>query len=305
VKIKRTLEDFFLKKVNPLDFAVARIFFFGALICYYSNRGPALSWFSLDWKQHWVPISFFQYLPVDFFSPTLLLTAFYMFKVGLWGALLGLLTPISIVICFAGALFHFGFGLNFGKVNHSDHFVVMALFFLCFTKNHTMTCDQAIMRIYYYFQRKEPPPFESSTQPNWPIQALVLYMCFAYFEAAAQKLRNSGLMWATAENLSLIILTRPGVPHIGIWVANQKIITSILAVGVLVLEFFAPLALLRPYLKLIFGLGLFSLHIGTLILMGPHGGFIPYSLCFILWVPWVAFFNALKKGYLRVTHALR
>lgn len=114
----------------------------------------------------------------------------------------------------------------------------------------------------------------------------MLYMCFIYFEAGLQKFINGEGLWLRQENFSLILLTRPNLPSLGMWVAKNEWVAGFLAYMGCLIELFAPFALINSYYKAFFGIGLALFHVATVHIIGQDGEFLTHTYCFAFWVPW-------------------
>lgn len=284
-------EKYLNRRIHPVSLGIARIIFFTMFLIHFKNNYEDTNWFNLNWQLNWVPVSFFKLIPIYLHSKLKYSILFYLMYIGGLFALLGLFTRISIIVCFLSGVLFLGLPLNFGKLHHSNHMIVMTLFFLCWVENHYLTLDDYLKKLIF----KKQPKLVLAQTHNWAINSLILYMCVAYFESGFQKLLHCGLNWFHPDNLSLILLTRQTVTEFGVWAAHQSWLMSILAFMTIVVEFGAPMALFHKRLFYFIGFSLFCFHFGTWMTMGAHGDFRKYSTCFVFWIPWAECYFFLKR----------
>jgi hypothetical protein len=115
--------------------------------------------------------------------------------------------------------------------------------------------------------------------------------CFA----GIAKLRNSGLTWATSNNLPALLklhvmdyyFVPPKAPALARWLARQDLLCRALAVGTVVLELGFPLGLFWEPLGQLLAAACMGLLIGIALTQGPL--FLPlFFMLFLLWFPFPA-----------------
>ena len=131
---------------------------------------------------------------------------------------------------------------------------------------------------------------DSSSEYNWPVKTIWIYMSLVYFAAGFQKLRHSGLEWVFSDNMATIILTRPNVPELGKLVASSEFLCRFFALMTIIVELLFFTALFSKWARLFFVPAAFLMHLSINLIIGVHGNFTPYLFCFIWWVPWRAIF---------------
>ena len=107
---------------------------------------------------------------------------------------------------------------------------------------------------------------------GWPVRTAMVVIALAYFFAAFQKWRYSGLPWVTSDNLRWILYaasdnhSHPN--ELALFVADRPILAHLFAAGSLLLETSFPLVLFVPRLRWLLVPGAVSMHLGVLLTMG-------------------------------------
>lgn len=114
---------------------------------------------------------------------------------------------------------------------------------------------------------------------------MLIIVVLIYSFAGLNKLLNSGLGWISNENMAVIILSRPSVTELGKCIGLSSWIPGVLALTTIFIQTSSITILFSRRMRFLILMSLCSMHIGTQLLMGAHGAFIPYSLCFILFLP--------------------
>ena len=125
------------------------------------------------------------------------------------------------------------------------------------------------------------PPIETPHDRHWeygyPIRLLCAITVITYVLAGIAKVAGPmGWGWATGESMRTQIafdglrkeFLESGAQPLGIFVWSSPPLSAALAVGSLVIELGAPLALLHPRLGLLWVLGTFAMHWGIYAVMG-------------------------------------
>lgn len=264
---------------DSVSFSFFRITIYSAFLYFYGHFNLSLfnSWEGID-PAFWQPISFFQLLPYSDWSCVNHSYLYPIFILTSVCCILGFQFRFFSLVTFSVFAFSAGFPCNFGKVHHSNHMPAVLLGLMCFVPAGYYSIDA-----YFKKEKKEASPEIWA----WIFFTIMFYMCLVYFNAGVQKLRTGGLAWIENESLATIILTRPTVTPLGEWVAQSDWLPGLLAKLGLLIELCAPMALfLKNPLRFLYGLSLFMLHQGNYMLLGDHGAFFPYQICFLAWVPW-------------------
>jgi hypothetical protein len=264
------------KRIDPRAFGVFRIVFYLTFLYFYNKffYVEYKSWFNPLYEQFFEPVSFYKLFSYDYFTYFNIDHLHLIWNISLLFAAAGFLYPISSVLSFLCLLVMVGTSLNFGKIHHSQHLPVMILGVVaCGLRPGSYSIDSL-----FYKKSKETT--------YWPLRAAQLYMCLIYFASGYQKLKNTGLDWIFSDNMQAIILTRPTVTSLGLWLANHNWLCQLIALVTVLAQFLSPLALLSWKFAVVVIPILFSLHIGTYLVLGNHGYFFPYNLCYLVWLPW-------------------
>lgn len=265
---------------DAVSFSYFRFLFYSVTLYFFVFINNIFSnWGTVD-NIFWQPISFFRFFPRSLVlsaNPNIL---YWAFIVSMLFSAIGLFFRFSSVISFLVFLFAAGLPCNFGKIHHANHMTAILLGLLCLVPVGRASVDFFLMK----------SPSKSSEQEQiwaWFFFTVTAYMALVYGSAGLQKLKNTGFSWASNESLVAIILTRPTVTPFGLWVAQSDWLAGVFGKYALLLEFFAPIAiLLKNPVRLFIGFLLFMLHQGMYWTLGDHGAFFPYQICFLAWVPW-------------------
>lgn len=195
--------------------------------------------------------------------------------------MIGFMTPWALRTCFLLSLFVVPYAYNFGKLHHISHVPVVIMGILAFSRCGEHLSVDAWIRRWRGFKNIAT----SSEHYGWPIQVAKIYIVLVYFEAGLQKLKNSGLRWFEAENMQILLLTRPTLTSAGAALAALPWAAQLSAFMIIFTQLGAPLALFRPRLAGIWIPGLALFHLGSAWLMGAHGNFSGYIWSLCVWLP--------------------
>lgn len=280
---------------KPGDLCVARIFFYLLLYFFLRDRIQDLArWGNLPDAGLWTSISFFKYLPFHALSPSVLHSLGILWQVAVIFSALGLFTRLSTKLVFFLGLYVIGLPYNFGKIDHPYHLPLVIAGIFAFSR-----CGDfwSVDRLIANWRKKASfqIPSVADAAYQWPLMLARTYMMVIYFEAGFQKLKHSGLEWVFSDNFQLMLVTRPTVTPLGLWVSYFPWLCQFLAGVTLLAQILAPLALFSGTAALFLVPTLFMFHIGTYILMGNHGYFIPYDIAYVAWVPWGLLISRLDR----------
>jgi predicted DCC family thiol-disulfide oxidoreductase YuxK len=157
---------------------------------------------------------------------------------------------------------------------HSDNLVVLHVIVLAFTRSADALSLDALMRERRPSDVAAAPP--NGWQYGWPVKLMCAVTVAAYFASAMAKLTAPlGLAWASGQNLRSQMAV-DGIRKELFGAAPNALsytlydwlpLFSVLAVGSLALEFFAPLALLNRRVGRIWAINTFMMHWGILMVM--------------------------------------
>lgn len=275
--MKKLIDSYYSDAVS---FSYFRFIFYSVTLYFYTFKNNIFSsWVPVD-SGFWQPISFFKYFSYSFVMSVNPNVLYWAFVVSMIFSAVGLLFRFSSLVSFLIFLFAAGLPCNFGKIHHSNHMTAILLGLLCLVPVGKVSID-------FCFKNSTSKTKVDEEIWSWFFFTVMAYMALVYGSAGLQKLRNTGWSWASNESMAAIILTRPTVTPFGVWVAQSDWLGGVLAKYALLLEFFAPLALLLKNPKRAFyGFLLFMLHQGMYWTLGDHGAFFPYQICFLAWLPW-------------------
>lgn len=148
-----------------------------------------------------------------------------------------------------------------------------------------------------------PQPGSRGGRFGWPVRTGMVTITFAYFFAALQKWRYSGLRWVTSGNLRWILYaSSDGHAHpnrLALFVADRPSLAHAVAGGSLLLETSFPLVLFVPRLRWVLIAGVVAMHIGIRLAMGLD--YSPQWLTvLIVFADWPAVVAWLRRSMTRV-----
>lgn len=274
------IRKYFFTPCSPLPLAVFRIIFiFGFLISFLFTNDFFLAAIT-ECRGPWLPVSYFRLLSGPLcFSAVGAEILILLWRLALVFSLIGLCTRWSLRCAFLLSLFVVPYYFNFGKLHHISHLPVMILGILSLSRaGDALSIDQLL--------RGQRGSLNSlSPEYSWTLQLSKYYIVLVYFCAGLQKLRNSGFHWFHAENMQVLLFSRPTLTALGRTVANSPALSLLSAVAIIGVQLSAPLALLRWRLSFLIVGSLALFHIGSYLLMGYYGYFFPYVWCLSAWLP--------------------
>lgn len=180
----------------------------------------------------------------------------------------GLWTRASLPLAFACALVLEGMLNSTGKIVHNEVLLMLCLIPL-------LAATRAARAAWTLRLPGMRPPAARSQRGEafgWPLRTAMIVVALAYFFVGFQKLRFSGLEWATSDNLRWILYSSSdsqGDPNsIALFVADRAWLAHLLAAGTIFIELCFPLALFVPRLRWLFVPAAVSLHAGIWLAMG-------------------------------------
>lgn len=252
----------------------------------------------------WYPVSFFDAWSIPLLDGSGLWAASLAASVFAFCALIGLLYPVSAGASALLTLYLHGVPQNFGKVNHSENLLMLALLVFAFARAaDAWSVDALISR----WRRRSPTSTAASALRSghyrWPIRFVMLLIVTMYGAAGVSKLIKSGWEWAFSDSFRFLLLrhhfTHDPPTQLAVWLADYPVLCQAVALGALCLELAAPLALLGKWPRRLILPGLFSLQVGIWLLLGVRfSAMLPLFLCMLPWDAWLSRWDGLR-GKLR------
>lgn len=281
----RAIERFVFAAEDPRRLAAMRIGLFG-LLAWRTATNDEYSLVADQPSALFDPVSLFHLLP-SMPSSEAALVAQAVGVVSAAAAAAGIAPRASFPLAFGSALF-LGLMLNsVGKIIHNDVVLMLCLLPLLASPR----AASAVWALKLRRSQRDRPVAEAAIAFGWPIRVAMIVIALAYFFAGFQKLRYSGIEWATSENLRWVLYASSDAGRtpsdVALFIADRAWLVHALAVGTLALELGFPLCLRFPRLRWIFVPGVVGLHTGIWLAMG-----LDYSAQFlaviIVFVDWTA-----------------
>ncbi|MEM7230912.1 MAG: HTTM domain-containing protein [Planctomycetota bacterium] len=266
--IVRGVHRFWFAEEDPRHLALVRILLTGALIGLYLPRDLGV-WGSVPYA-FWFPQGSFEVLGFPKMAEADVAALSVIWKISLVTLCLGLQTRCSAWVACTLGLYLVGLQHNFGKVNHGNTLVPIALFVLAFSR-----CGDALSVDAWLGRRQRP--LSPAGDYRWPLRLLQVALLGVFFAAGVSKLRPAGWDWSATENLRNVLVLHHCGAHrpptsIGLWLASSPFLYKPFAAIALFSELAAPLALARRFRVPVLA-GLIALILGIFVLFG----FAPFS----------------------------
>ncbi len=284
---RTTLYDFFFASQSPIDLGLGRLIFLSIIFLLYA--GQAFPNFGAVPPEFWEPIALFKYLPIPVLDGPVLKIVWYAFLVGLLFSAIGLFTRPALLVTLVSGAYVLGFSNSVVTAQHFESLMLLAIAALAFSHcGDAYSVDSLLFRNRGDLISKR----QYLGEYRWPIRTIWVLFTLAMCAAGISKLRTSGLGWISEEYLSSLIVTysfignrgTPLSPELSLWVANKPALMYFMAIGTLLLETFAPLALFFKRIRWVIVLGLLAMQSGIWAFMG-----IPFPqmmAVYLFWVPW-------------------
>jgi len=263
-------------------------------------------WWRLDYsawgevsKSFWMPISLFEILHLPVLSSSLLVVIQSIWKLSLASSCLGIFTRTSTVSSFVLGIYLLGLPHNFGKINHSDALVVIALGIMAVSRcGDACSLDRLLCRVRQRGGSSAEQP-RASGEYTWPVRAVWVMLALIFFAAGVSKLRHSGLEWIFSDNLANLLIsandTHTVLISLGPYATQYSWLPQMVAAGTVALELSYPLALFSRRARWIIVPGMFFMQVGIRIFMGVI--FYQFLICNLFWIPWDRVSKRLLSGY--------
>ena len=202
----------------------------------------------------------------------------------------GIAPRLSFPLAFALALFLNLMLNSTGKIVHNDVLLMLCLLPLLATPRTASRAWSLPPGLSRTPARGERAAVASGPAYGWPIRTAMLVVALAYLFAGLQKLRYSGIDWATSENLRWVLYaasdSRADPNALALFVADRSWLSHILAGATLTLEIGFILCLPFARLRWLLVPGVVGLHLGIWLMMGLDysAQFLTVIIVFVNWV---------------------
>jgi hypothetical protein len=183
-----------------------------------------------------------------------------------------------------------------GKIVHNDLVVTLCLLPL-------LASPAAAVRAWSLpgpWRRAAPAPDgrRVGVAYGWPIRTAMIIVGFAYLFVGLQKLRYSGLGWATTDNLRYVLWSssdsQADPNGLALFVADRGLLAHLFAASTLVVEVGFILCLPFARLRWLFVPSVVGLHLGIWLAMGLD--YIPQALAVVIvFVDWAVLADWLRR----------
>jgi hypothetical protein len=300
----RYQHDAWFAPADPRALAICRVVLFGD-VCWSLSQDDVAAYADFV-PTAWYPVSFFRAWSIPLLGAEGLQRLCVLATLVTLAAMLGLAYRVTAPVGALATLYLRGVPQNFGKVNHSQNLLMVALIvFACARAADSWSFDAWIER---RWARQKP-----AATPNgcyrWPIRFISLSIVTMYGAAGLRKLLRSGLRWALGDSFRLLLLrhhfTHSPPTRLGVWIAGSPWCKA-LAVSALSLETFAPLALLSRQLYRVIVPGLFVLQVSIWLTLGVYfRPMLPLFVCLLPWAEALVWLDGVKRWFApRLSRAL-
>jgi hypothetical protein len=260
----------------------ARAVFFGGLF-FLSFFRDFRGWAGVS-NAFWMPTVLFHRLRLPILSSGEIGILQDVWRASLGLSAIGLLTRVSVPVSLVSATYLLGLPNNFGRIEHEDALVVLAMLVLAFSRcGDGVSVDRLLRRV------KTP---SASEEYRWPSVLICVLLACVFLGAGVSKLRKGGFAWFATDHLAFVLLehqypvsTAMPLTRWGVEIAHHRLLTRLLAFGVLTLECGYPLALFSVRARRVIVPSAILMIVGFRVLMGPD--FSPLIFCHAFWIPWL------------------
>jgi hypothetical protein len=298
-KVARWWDDFFFRPVAPTRLGIVRSLYYTGLLWVFFGR-PSMLNPNYVAQAHLpdefqFPLSFFHFLPIA--DPEQLGQLTLALKIVLPLAAIGFCTRITSALVFVLIFYLLSIPGMYGRLVLINAIPIVVTFLLAASR-----CGDAFSVDRLIRDRWSRWPFASAaTTPSghyrWPVQAVCMYLTLTFSLAGASKLITSGISWALSDNLSTLLRTTlkeqgcfalgggGRIPELANWLADQRVLCQVAALGVLTMELFAPVVLFLSGLPRFLVLaGMLTSSLAFYFFVGPDAW--PVVLVMLFFVPW-------------------
>jgi hypothetical protein len=208
-----------------------------------------------------------------------------VWKVSLALSCLGLMTRASTAGAFLLGIYLLGLPHNFGKTHHIDAVLVITLGLMALARSGDAFSLDRLLR------RRDDRPVLPSSEYTWPIRAACVAYALVFFGAGYAKLSRSGPDWIFSDNMAITLLQSnyhvaafdPPVTW-NAWLARHQWMCQLVALGTVLLELAAPLALFSRRAAWVLVPACTLMLIGIRLLLGPS--FFEFMIVTVFWINW-------------------
>ncbi len=277
--------NFWFEGSSPADLGVSRAVFFGGMFIYFYPHSFK-EWANVS-QVFWKPHTFFKLCRIPLAGYKTLFILEVAWKILLLMACLGLATRFAVAGSFLVGIYLLGLPNCFMKIRHSDGLLILTMGILAFSRcGDSFSLDQLLVS-----GQLSTAASGWSSDYTWPVRMVWLVISLTLFATGYAKIKRTGWMWASGDNLSTILRSMhywsgPKDPLVnwGLWMAEHRVLCWLLGIATLTLELGYPLALVWPESRWFFVGGSFLMLLSFRSLMGMS--FLSFAICQCFWVPW-------------------
>jgi hypothetical protein len=189
-------------------------------------------------------------------------------------------------VAFALGLFLIGLPHQFGKLDHNDAIVVLAMGIFALSR-----CSDALSLDRMLSRRRRSTLAPDSGEYRWPVRAVWLIFAAIFFSAGFIKAYPNGATYVLSDTMA-IVLIRPffGTSDLdpmvswGLHIAASPYASRLLAFTTIALECAFPLVLFSRWARWVIVPCSLIGQILIRVIMGPM--FMQFWICYLFFVPW-------------------
>jgi vitamin K-dependent gamma-carboxylase-like protein len=291
----RYQHDAWFAPADPRALAICRVVLFGD-VCWSLSQDDLTAYADFA-PTAWYPVSFFRAWSVPLLGAEGLKGLCLVATLATLAAMLGIAYRVSAPIGALAMLYQRGVPQNFGKVNHSQNLLIVAVFvFACARAADVWSFDAWVGRRW----ARQPPPAPNGCY-RWPLRFISLTIVTMYGAAGLRKLLRSGLHWALGDSFRLLLLrhhfTHSPPTRIGVWIADSRWCKA-LALSALALETSSPLAMLSRRVYRVIVPSLFVLQASIWLTLGVYfRPMLPLFVCLLPWAEALVWLEGAKRWF--------
>ncbi|NQY99241.1 MAG: hypothetical protein HRT45_01065 [Bdellovibrionales bacterium] len=238
-------------------------------------------------QDYWRKPGILHYLGIPYLSRGTEVTLIWVWRLAIFSAIIGLLTPVACLIAFVLGLYLLG--LRHGlKLHHTIVPINFILIALALGPSGQMYSVDHYLGIQYF------PEEHLAAMANWSLQFIKVTMVLIVFATGVAKFRRVSLTEGFLKKGNLSTLLRlhefgyfwvhPIIP-MGKWMRRFPILEASGALGTLIVELFFPLALFYPITQFFFVPSFVFLIFSFRVFQGPRFDFFNCILI-VSFMPW-------------------
>lgn len=205
-------------------------------------------------------------------------------------AWLGLFTKPTLWIFASGNLFLLGHAYSYGEIHHPQALMLIALVILAMSPaGRELSIDD-------YWRKARSKALgisdylsslgEKSVFARWPLLLIQVLFALIYLDAGLSKMEEAGLDWVNGYTLQYYFARdamRWG-SDLGLWLSQHHVPVEIMSWGAVLFELTFFLAVIFPWLAVVYIPAGISIHTGIYITM--RAPFFTYIALYSVFVPW-------------------